>query len=265
MKGHRSPSLLSPDSRRGRGCRSIRGAAQVELAPGRCAVSLDHREPQLVRQAQQGDERAFEELFEAYKSRAFRVALSVLHNHEEAEDATAEAFLRAWLSVDSLQGECSFWGWLQTITVNHCLNLRRRRARRAQTVTVTDRLGEGEEMDAVINALFGEDSSPQPDEALLRQEEVRAVRAALRALPERWRNVLGAFYLAEMTETEVAEHLQLPLGTVRRLKHEGKEKLRALLQAQPSFAVAAVECRDDEARGKQSPPNVPAGGDEPAK
>ncbi len=199
-------------------------------------MDLDHREPQLVRQAQQGDERAFEELFEAYKSRALRVALSVLHNHEEAEDATVEAFLRAWLSVDSLQGEASFWAWLQAITVNHSLNVRRRRARRAQTITVTDRLAEGDEMDAVIDALFGADSSPQPEEALLRQEDVRAVRAALRALPERWRSVIGAFYLAEMTETEVVEHLRLPLGTVRRLKHEGKEKLRELLRAQPTFA-----------------------------
>src|SRR5580658_5431217 len=90
------------------------------------------RDLELVTAARAGSSAAFEELQSRYSRRLYRRIQSITRNHEDAEDALQETFLRAYLALDSFEGRSQFASWLTRIAINSALMVLRRRRRRAE-------------------------------------------------------------------------------------------------------------------------------------
>src|SRR3954464_12004746 len=104
----------------------------------------------LIREAQKGNHRAFEELIRQYDQSVLRLALHLTGSPDDAQDIYQEAFLKAYKSVGNFRFECSFYTWLYRIVTNLCLDhLRRRKSRREDPATVID--SRGDEMDLLSN------------------------------------------------------------------------------------------------------------------
>ena len=98
------------------------------------AVRMD--EPELIRAAQQGDQRAFEQLVRSYDQSVLRLATNLLRSPEEANDIYQEAFLRVFKNLHTFRFDCSFHTWLYRIVTNLCLDHMRKRKVRKEEATV---------------------------------------------------------------------------------------------------------------------------------
>jgi RNA polymerase sigma-70 factor (ECF subfamily) len=151
---------------------------------------------------------AFELLLQRYQVRVFRLAYSILGNRTLAEEAAQEAFVRVWKALPQYDGTASLSTWLYAITRHTCLSELRKRALRREAP-----LEEG--------AALCEDGAPDG-----RLE----VTALLARLPEIYRRVLVLYYLEEKSYEEVAQMLDLPLGTVKSHLHRAKAAAAALFE-----------------------------------
>jgi RNA polymerase sigma-70 factor, ECF subfamily len=158
----------------------------------------------LIRGSAAGDEGAFAALFEQYKNLVFKTALLLLDGagaaapEAEAEEALQEVFLNVYRSLASYQPErAAFSTWLYRITVNHCLN--RRRGRRWPWLSL-------EQLPA------GTGATPSPEHALSETDEVRG---ALRRLSGKLRATVVLRFYADLSYAEIAQVLDIPIGTVK--------------------------------------------------
>ena len=112
------------------------------------AVRMD--EPELIRAAQQGDQRAFEQLVRLYDQNVLRLATNLLRSPEDANDIYQEAFLRVYKNLHTFRFDCSFHTWLYRIVSNLCLDaLRKRKVRREESAVVATNEGFLDRMDSV--------------------------------------------------------------------------------------------------------------------
>ena len=159
-----------------------------------------------------GDRTAFAELVRRHQDRLWRVALRTLGNPEDAADALQDALLSAYRAASSFRGDAAVTTWLHRIVVNACLDLARRRASRPTTP-----LEESQAADR-----------PAPDE-LGRKETATEVIRALRSLPVEQAAALVLVDIEGYPVTEVAEVLQVPVGTVKSRCARGRARLAITL------------------------------------
>ncbi len=178
---------------------------------------MSDNEAQLVVKAQRGDEDAFEQLVRAHQRYVFNLAYRVLGDYREAEDVAQETFVRAWRGLPSFRAESRFTTWLYRIARNVCLN---RLPRLQAELTQTELLGE-------TLASPGQ----TPADVFDAKERRAFVHAELARLPEKYRLVLTLRYLQDLSYAEIADVLNLPLGTVKTHLHRGREALAARLAA----------------------------------
>ncbi|MEX2406918.1 MAG: RNA polymerase sigma factor, partial [Actinomycetota bacterium] len=160
-------------------------------------------DPELVELAKGGDVRAYGELVDRYREIAFRTAYLIARNSADAEDATQDAFVKAYYALDRFRSADPFRPWILRIVSNEARNRRRSAGRRERlTLRVVERRGPG-------------DAAPSPDAAAIAQEMRRTLLAALETLPERDREVIACRYLLELSEAETAQTLGIRPGTVK--------------------------------------------------
>ena len=166
--------------------------------------------------AVQGDASAFERLILLHQGAVYRLCLRFLRVPEEARDAAQEAFVRAFEAVHTFDPTLPFGPWVLRIARNHCLDLLRRRAR-ANALEVADPV-----------AGLGQDSF----EAVAAGELRAALSEAVARLPEAQREALVLFHLERQSYREIAEILEVPIGTVMTWLHRGRQRLREQLVPQ---------------------------------
>ena len=181
----------------------------------------------LIERARRGDDAAFERLLRQEEPYVYRLAWQLTGNREDALDVSQEAFLHAWRNLSGFRGDCSFRSWLLRIARNAALDLLRQRARYpVESMTVTDaRTGEEIQQD-----VQDEDVSANPPQAYDRKETVRAVRQALDRLEEDQREILLLREFQGYSYTEIAELLQIEMGTVKSRLARARDALRAQLK-----------------------------------
>ncbi len=169
----------------------------------------------LVALMARGEESALAELYDRFSRVAYGLALRIVRDRSLAEDAVQEAFMTAWRNADKFIPErAQASTWLLTFAHRRAVDVvRREERRRAQPLP--DRSVEGE--------------APAPDEeAWLRLRRER-VQEALRALPDGQREALELAYFGGFTQSELAERLGEPLGTIKSRMFGGLARLRELL------------------------------------
>ena len=169
---------------------------------------------QLITLSQAGSLEAFQELARRYQRRLFGLCYRLLGRYHDAEDASQEAFLRAYRALDRYDPGRPFDRWLLAIAANCCVTILRRRRSRSREV----------EAPAV-------DQHPEPaagtsaaDEAQA-HEFAEALGAAIAKLPETYRTPFVLFHQEEMKYEEIARVLNVSLGTVKSRVHRAREQL----------------------------------------
>ena len=167
---------------------------------------------QIIRRAQAGDRQAFAALFEQYKNLVYRSAYLVLGDTHDAEDALQEVFVIVYKSLSSFDPRRgALTTWLHRITLNHCLNHRRKRNLA------------GVHLDEVVL------KSDFPD---LPMADKDAIWQAIHALSERQKAVVVLRYYWELSYGDVAQILEIPLGTVKSRLELAIRTLRQSLEKQ---------------------------------
>jgi RNA polymerase sigma-70 factor (ECF subfamily) len=193
-----------------------------------------HPEPDdrtLVERCRAGDLAAFEPLVERYRERVWRLAYGYLRDREDAWDVAQESFVRAWQALPSFRGQSAFYTWLFRIVVNVATDRVRHRAARGRALG-TDPVPE-EEWDRLMV-----DQGAGPDDAATRAEQRRRIDRALGALSEPHRAIIMLSDLEGLSYREIAEVLDIPMGTVMSRLHNARKRLREILG--PLLALVAV-------------------------
>ncbi len=182
-----------------------------------------------VRRAQVGDPAAITELIQSQQHYVYSIAMSVLHQPEDAADLTQEAFVRLMRVLPQYNGESRFTTWLYRMVVNLGRDELRRRGRQVPIIAPSE--GTDEEGLDPLASVASEDRWGDPVRAYSDVELHGAVRRALEQLDPQYRTALTLFYFDDMKYTDIAEVLDLPLNTVKSHIRRGKERLAALLNA----------------------------------
>lgn len=180
---------------------------------------------QLVTASQQGDQDAFASLVQRHQRRVFTMALRMLQDYEEASEITQEAFLAAWMGLQSFRGEARFATWLYRIAYNCALKeLERRKRERLLLAAV-----EAQQILEDIN------KQKQAEDILELHTRQAIIREQLEKLPTKYRIVLILCHLQEMTYEEMADILTMPIGTIKTHLFRARHLLKECLLAQPFY------------------------------
>lgn len=171
---------------------------------------------QWLRQCREGDPLAIERLVQTHQKDVHRLALSILDDPDEAEDAVQEVFVSALRSLDSFRGDSSLKTWLFRITINLC----RSRVQRGRSRM---------RLRQILESLFRADQ-PHPESEAIRHEADSALWRAVRALDEKHRIPVILRYYHDLPAAEIAEMLGVPVGTVHSRLNHARERLRAWLE-----------------------------------
>ena len=171
-------------------------------------------ETQLIVQAKGGSNDAFSELVTLYGRRIYYAVYSFLHNVDDAADIVQEVFLRAYKNIGSFDTERAFYPWLYRIARNLCINLVKRASRRDTELPPEELVAS---------------KMPDPAAELLKREEMAELRDALAKLPEKHREIINLKAFQGCSYAEMAEILDIPIGTVMSRLYTARLRLRELL------------------------------------
>jgi RNA polymerase sigma-70 factor (ECF subfamily) len=183
---------------------------------------VDTDDGALVERVRGGDVAAFEPLVEKYRQRVYRLAYNVLRNQEDAWDVAQEAFIKAYKALPSFRGQSAFYTWLFRIVMNVAHDKARQRGAAGRAFG-TERVTE-EEWERTMP-----DPGEEPDRAAARAEERGRITRALETLPEHHRAIIMLSDLEGLSYREIADVLNIPMGTVMSRLHNARKRLRAAL------------------------------------
>lgn len=178
----------------------------------------------LIGESLRGNHAAFGELVRRYQDRLYNTVFRLVDNAEDAHDVVQDAFLNAYQSLDSFKGDSRFFTWLYRIAINTAISLKRKQRG-------------GLSIDAARNGTAGiepQDHSEfgRPGHAMEQAEEEGRIQAALNRLSPEHRAVLILKDIEGQKYEQMAEILQVPIGTVRSRLHRARAELRDLLEAE---------------------------------
>ncbi len=189
----------------------------------------DLQEQQWVDAARDGDQEAFAALVRLYEKRVFALTSRMCKNPEDAAEAAQDAFLSAWQGLKFFRGESSFSTWLYRLASNACVDLLRREGRHKAAA--------GPSLNDEEIGLDAPDPAPGPHEAAEQQELRALIDDGLRTLSEDHRKVLILREMHQLSYDEIAETLELDLGTVKSRINRGRKQLRKFLLQSGNFSL----------------------------
>jgi RNA polymerase sigma-70 factor (ECF subfamily) len=186
---------------------------------------------ELVQRVREGDRDAYGHLVRRYQGAVQGLAFSLAGSWADAEDIAQDTFVRAYLNLHQLREPERFGAWLRRITAGVALNwLRAFRPRLFQRMR-----GQVD-----IDHLKIPDASPSPAEIAERRDNAARVLRAVASLPSGYRVPLTLFHLSGLSYKQVADFLDVPLGTAKSLIFRAQEKLRAAMSGAPEQEVAPM-------------------------
>jgi RNA polymerase sigma-70 factor (ECF subfamily) len=171
----------------------------------------------LIELCRVGDASAIENFVQTCQQDVYRLAISILDDPGEAEDATQEALLSALRSLDSFQGASSLKTWLYSITVNVCRTRLQRHKRR-------------ERLTRILGEVLRMRSSPSVEETAIQQEANEALWRVIHGMDEKHRIAVVLRYYHELSVAEIAHILQVPEGTVHSRLNTARRQLHDVLK-----------------------------------
>jgi RNA polymerase sigma-70 factor (ECF subfamily) len=173
----------------------------------------------LVNRALTGDQKAYAELMSRYRDAIYFMLLKMVNNSDDADDLTIEAFGKAFKNIGQYTPNFAFSTWLFKIASNNCIDhIRKRRG----GIHISIDNASGDPDDAPIHI---QDEEPDPEETLITQQKVKLLREVVNKLKLRYRKLVEMRYFDEKSYEEIAEELDLPIGTVKAQLFRARELL----------------------------------------
>lgn len=177
-----------------------------------------------VEAARAGDNKAYEELMQRYRKSVYYLVLKMVRTPEDAEDLTQESFAKAFSSLDSYDDHFAFTTWLFRIATNTSIDFIRRK--KLDKIS----LNQASASDDGSFELQIKDTGLMPIELIIREQRREITQMAIAKLPVRYRELIELRYFQELSYEEVAEKLQLPLGTVKAQLFRARELMNNILR-----------------------------------
>ena len=195
---------------------------------------MNDQEQNWIQAAKNGDQAAFGHLVETYQKRVYALTVRMCPTRELAEEAAQEAFLSAWQGLPFFRGDAAFSTWLYRLTSNACVDLLRKEQRH-----------QGPSLDDETVTAEAADTAPTPEEAAEHRELRQQIEAGLKTLSPEHRAVLVLRELHQLSYDEIAESLELDLGTVKSRISRGRRQLREFLIKHGNFFDSAASKRTE--------------------
>lgn len=176
----------------------------------------------LIERAQRGDRTAFDDLIRRHERRAYQYAFRLTSNPEEACDVVADSFIRVHGALPNFKGASAFTTWLYRIITNCFLDLKKKDKSRYNVSLDQAVVGHGDgEMERQV-----EDDGPGPVDLAERNERERSLGVAVDKLPEYQRAMIVMYHAEGLAYEEIAEALDLPIGTVKSRLNRARLQMR---------------------------------------
>jgi len=212
----------------------------------------DQSDEILMQQYLEGDRDAFEELMRRYRNELLQFLTRFLGSRAAGEDVFQETFLQIHLSAETFDPSRRFKPWLFTIAANKARDYHRKHHKR-QPLSLSAPVGDAGEGQQFVDLMEAE--LPSPDEPILDAERSRLVKHVVDSMPAHLREILLLSYFQRMSYNQIAESLEIPLGTVKSRLHTAVATFASTWkQARARDAGRRVggERRDDHGEGKMS-------------
>jgi len=174
----------------------------------------------LVKQARSGDQQAYAQLLDKYRDAIYFMLLKMVNNPVDAEDLTIEAFGKAFKNIGQYTPNFAFSTWLFKIASNNAIDHIRKQ--RGSTVSLDQSVDEEDNLSP--SALIQSDT-PDPEASMINEQKIRLMRDIVTRLKPRYRSLIELRYFKEYSYEEIADHLDLPLGTVKAQLFRARELL----------------------------------------
>lgn len=196
--------------------------SEPESATKPSASSEQDRE--LVERALEGDESAYQALVEKYERALYHHIRKTVRNEQVVEDLVQESFIKAFEALDTYSPEYAFSTWLYRIAKNHAIDFLRKRKLRTRSIDKPIRTKEGE-MDYQVP-----DTTYRPDQHIVDDQRKELIQEAIDSLPPKYYRVIVLRHQQEKSYQEIADELDLPLGTVKAHIFRARERLNKYLR-----------------------------------
>ncbi len=192
-------------------------------------VNIDDSE--LVRRCRQGDSVAMERLILKYQDRIYNVIMKICANPEDAAELTQETFVKIIENIDKFQGKSKFYTWAFRIAVNLTFNYRQRNKRLTLSSIDAQKQQNDDQAKHVLKDFLRDDSSPDPVAIAQNKELCDLTIKALMELDDPQRTVVVLRDIEGMNYAQIADVLNIELGTVRSRLSRARGRLRQILEA----------------------------------
>ena len=173
-------------------------------------------ENKLVEKAKCGDSSAFEALYDMYAAKVYNLALRMSRNTEDALDLSQEIFIRVYKSLPFFKGNSSFSTWLYSIASNACIDFTRSRSKK--------------KTESVDDAVFELPDIKTPESELEKKQLREDISNAIALLPPNLREVIVLREINDLSYGEIADALDIEIGTVKSRISRARERLCVLLK-----------------------------------
>jgi RNA polymerase sigma factor (sigma-70 family) len=184
------------------------------------------RDYKLVKLAiEEGDQKAYANLLNFYRDSIYFMLLKMTNNPDDADDLTIEAFGKAFKKLDQYTPEYAFSTWLFKIASNNCIDFIRKRKKEMQSI---DKSLENQHGNELANTIPSQ--TPDPEEKFIEQQKIKLMREVVEKLKPHYRRLVELRYFSEYSYEEIAEELEIPLGTVKAQLFRAREFLYNIMK-----------------------------------
>ncbi|RKD19483.1 RNA polymerase subunit sigma-24 [Pelobium manganitolerans] len=177
----------------------------------------------LVEKAKEGNQKAYAELMQRYKDSIFFMVLKMVNNKDDAMDITVTTFAKAFENLDKYRPDFAFSTWLFRIATNGSIDFIRKKK---ISTTSIDSIGSDGADDKVYEI---KSDVLNPEEHSIKKQQTEQLKEIIDKLPTRYRTLIILRYFDELSYEEIAEQMDLPLGTVKAQLFRGRDLLSNIL------------------------------------
>jgi len=201
----------------------------MEINPGFSEKA--QRDFELVTAAQEGNQAAYAELMNRYRDAIYFMILKMINNKIDAEDLTIEAFGKAFRNIDQYSPSFAFSTWLFKIASNNCIDFLRKKKTRQISIVSNSNDSNSNFTDGISedSSLSIQSDSLDPEETLINDQKKVLMRELVDNLKPRYRQLVEMRYFLEYSYEEIADELDIPIGTVKAQLFRARELLYGIL------------------------------------
>jgi len=183
---------------------------------------INQEDREIVARILKGEKNEFSKIEKRYGSLIYSLLRKMVHNSEDAKDLTQETFIKIYINLSSYNPIYPFSSWILKISSNTCIDFLRKKRIDAISLEIQS---DNDEDDYYIQI---PDTSSVPDENLMRTEKIENLKKLIKMLPETYQNIIKLRFEDDLSYSQIAETLNIPLGTVKTLIFRARKMLEIL-------------------------------------